>query len=29
MRVWMSSTDAGKAFGGADGSQEKNEYCKY
>jgi len=27
MRVWMSSTDAGKAFGGADGSQEKNENC--
>ena len=24
----MSSTDAGKAFGGAGGSQERNENCK-
>lgn len=29
MRVWMSSLEAGKAFGGANGSQERNENCKY
>lgn len=25
MRVWMSSAKTGKAFGGGDGSQERNE----
>ena len=29
MRVWMSSAKTGKAFGGGDGSQERNESCKY
>lgn len=25
----MSSAETGKAFGGGDGSQERNESCKY
>jgi hypothetical protein len=29
MRVWMSSAETGKAFGGEDGSQERNKSCKY